>query len=387
MSSRLLIVSTLDSKEPFGAFTRPFYLGLYLAQHFEVCQLGLDCATVDYAKSVTVGERGLSSYVRKLRQCIDDFQPDIIYAQETLPGIAALITCKFYLQKPPPLIFDFHTLSANEYWTRLSSSSNKTLEFKQLVKTYLAQGLLVLSGNPIIAAGSPVAKGIKTWYGFDGSRIHCVGNGVPEDLLLDSSTPDPYGSLRPAKIAVVVAPKTFQFPSNDMSVDMTIDIAKLLRAYSQDIHFVIIGRDGKDLKSEIPSNVSFTGFLSSRLDFIAHLKHADIGLLPFSKLAVAGGARNKSLDLLACHKLVVSTPEGMRGLDAFHDGEHLLISGDSTESLAATLLDACQNIEKYHALAEVSAELVRQKYSWAAMAEKVTGIINSYSRFSHEKAT
>jgi glycosyltransferase involved in cell wall biosynthesis len=387
MSSRLLIVSTLDSKEPFGAFTRPFYLGLYLARHFEVCQLGLDCSAIDYAKSVSVGDRGLGSYMKSLRQCIDDFQPDIIYAQETLPGIAALITCKFYLQKPPPLVFDFHTLSANEYWTRLSSSANKILEFKQLVKTYLAQGLLVLSGKPIIAAGSPVAQGIKAWYGSNGPRIHCVGNGVPEDLLSDSSTPDPYESLRPAKIAVVVAPKTFQFPSNDMSVEMTIDIAKSLRAYAQDIHFVIIGRDEKGLKTDVPSNVSFTGFLPSRLDFITHLKHADIGLLPFPKLAVAGGARNKSLDFLACHKLVVSTPEGMRGLDAFHDGEHLLIPGDSADSIAATLLEACQNIEKYRALTEVSAELVKREYSWAAMAQKVTDIINSYSRFSTEKAT
>jgi glycosyltransferase involved in cell wall biosynthesis len=127
--------------------------------------------------------------------------------------------------------------------------------------------------------------------------------------------------------------------------------------------------------------------LPSRLDFITHLKHADIGLLPFPKLAVAGGARNKSLDFLACHKLVVSTPEGMRGLDAFHDGEHLLIPGDSADSIAATLLEACQNIEKYRALTEVSAELVKREYSWAAMAQKVTDIINSYSRFSTEKAT
>lgn len=51
MGKRLLIVSTLDSSQPFGAFTRPFYLGQYLTEYFDVFQLGLDCSSVNYAPS------------------------------------------------------------------------------------------------------------------------------------------------------------------------------------------------------------------------------------------------------------------------------------------------------------------------------------------------
>ncbi|NEP19043.1 MAG: glycosyltransferase family 4 protein [Leptolyngbya sp. SIO4C1] len=377
MTMRLLIVSTLDSKEPFGAFTRPFYLGLYLSKQFDVCQLGLDCSAVHYGKAVSVGSRGLGAYLRALRQCVADFQPDIIYAQETLPGVAALLASKLGFAQRPALVFDFHTLSAFEYWTRLPAAPNRLQALKQLTKTYVAQGSLVLSGRPIIAAGTPVAEGIAAWYGVSHPRVHSVGNGVPEDLLTFAGADDPYQRLRPAKVAAVIAPKTFQFPSNDMSVDMTVAIAKRLAAHKETIQFVVIGRDADNLSEPLPDNLSFAGFLPSRRDFLAHLHHADVGLLPFPKAAVAGGARNKALDYLACQKLVISTPEGMRGLEAFEPGQHLLVSADSAEAMAETLLATCQNFEDYRPLAETAFQLVKREYSWQAMAEKVAVILKT----------
>lgn len=377
---RLLIVSTLDSDEPFGAYTRPFYLGMYLAQRFEVCQLGLNCSSVDYAKSVSVGSRGLGSYVKAIRQQIEDFQPDVVYAQETLPGVAALIACGFGWRKRPALFFDFHTLSANEYWTRLATSKHRFLELKQFVKTYLAQGMLARSGKTIVAAGSPVVKGIKSWYGVEGDRVCSIRNGVPDDLIATAETVDPYQALRPAKVVVVVAPKTFQFPTNDMSVEMTVEVAKLLEADSENIHFVVIGRTAEDVQGELPKNISFTGFLPSREDFVEHLRCADVGLLPFSKEAIAGGARNKALDYLACGILVVSTPEGMRGLDDFGDRQHLLVAGESSQSVAETIKDACNHLENYKPLADSATRLVEESYSWRAVADELADVFVSKLR-------
>jgi glycosyltransferase involved in cell wall biosynthesis len=116
--------------------------------------------------------------------------------------------------------------------------------------------------------------------------------------------------------------------------------------------------------------------LPKRNDFLAHLVYADVGLLPFSQEAVAGGARNKALDYLACQKLVVSTPEGLRGLEKFCDRQHLLISGYSVEEIANTIIDACLNLETYQPLAKAAYQLVQEQYSWSAMAEKVAEIVN-----------
>ena len=378
MAIRLLIVSTLDSNEPFGAFTRPFYLGMYLSEHFEVCQLGLNCSAVDYAQSVSINNRSLRAYINAIQKCIAEFNPDIVYAQETLPGLAAWLV--FILKKPEKcrLVFDFHTLSAFEYWTRLTSAPNRFNQFTQLLKTYIAQGTLINANKPIIAASRSIVDLIPQWYKTLPSNIYCVSNGVADDLLNISPSEqiDPYQQLRSTKIVAVIAPKTFSFPTNDMSVSMTLQVAEYLESRQQDIHLVVIGRDKDELDRSLPSNITFTGFLPKRSDFLAHLVHADVGLLPFSKEAVAGGARNKALDYLACQKLVVSTPEGLRGLEEFRDRQHLLVSGYSIEEVANTVIDACTNLEKYQPLVEAAYKLIQDKYSWRAMAGKVAGILN-----------
>ncbi|MEO0970926.1 MAG: glycosyltransferase, partial [Cyanobacteria bacterium J06639_18] len=146
MGKRLLIVSNLDSSEPFGAFTRPFYLGQYLVEHFDVCQLGLDCSSVNYAPSISVGSRSLQSYIKLVKNSIDEFRPDIVYAQETRPSLAALIALKLKKSHNCPLILDFHTFSPYEHWSRLSSGKNRLQEFTKCIKTYIAQGTLILSG-------------------------------------------------------------------------------------------------------------------------------------------------------------------------------------------------------------------------------------------------
>ncbi|MEM9927851.1 MAG: glycosyltransferase family 4 protein [Cyanobacteria bacterium P01_D01_bin.50] len=377
MGKRLLIVSHLDSSEPFGAFTRPFYLGQYLVEHFNVCQLGLDCSSVDYAPSISVGSRSLKSYIKSIQKSIDEFHPDIIYAQETRPSLAALTALKLRKSQKCPLVLDFHTFSAYEYWSRLSSVNNRFQELRQCIKTYIAQGILVFSDHPIIAAGESTPKLISQWYGKTPQQICCIGNGVTEDLLNCHSLNEtnPYQELLPAKIVVVVAPKTYGFPTNDMSVSMTIDIAKHLENSPHKVNFVVIGRNKDDIEEELPSNIYFTGFLPSRNDFISHIKYADIALLPFSQQAVAGGARNKALDYFASQKLVVSTPEGLRGLEEFRDRQHLLVTSYSTEDIAQTILDVALNEAKYQPLAQAAYSLIKEKYSWKARAQSITNVL------------
>ncbi len=376
MSNRLLIVSTLDSNQPFGAFTRPFFLGQYLVKYFDVFQIGLDCSAVNYAPSVSVGTRKLISYIRAIQKCIDEFRPDVMYVQETLPGLAALIALTTGSTNCS-LVFDFHTFSAFEYWSRLSSVANPFKEFILFIKTYIAQGVLIFSGNPIIAAGESTPSLISQWYGNKPRKIYSIGNGVAEDIL-HAKFPleeDPYQALRPAKIVVVVAPKAFQFPSNDMSVSMTIEIAQYLESHRQNVHIVVIGRDSTEIEHALPSNITFMGFLPERKDFVNYLRYSDIGLLPFSKQAVAGGARNKALDYFATRKLVVSTPEGLRGLDEFHHLQHVLVTGYSAPEVASVVLDAALNLEKYQSLAEAAYTMVRDRYSWSAKAQSIAEIL------------
>lgn len=379
MSNRLLIVSTLDSDEPFGAFTRPFYLGKYLSSHYEICHLGLNCSAVDYAESISINQRSLTAYIKALQNSIREFKPDIVYAQETLPGLSALIVTQLKPTHKYKLVFDFHTLSAFEYATRLSSTANPIKEFSQLAKTYIAQGSLIYSGKPIIAASQNTIDLIPQWYKTRPRIINYVGNGVADDLLDLSllTKTDPYQQLRPAKIVTVIAPKTYSFPTNDMSADLTVEVAKYIAKSQKNIHIVVIGRTQSEYQEDLPPNISFTGYLPERSDFLAYLSYADVGLLPFSKEAVAGGARNKALDFLASKNLVVSTPEGLRGLEEFGDRQHLLVSGYSVEEISHSVIDACQNLEQYQPLVNAAYQLIQKKYSWSGKSEEIKNIFDA----------
>lgn len=372
---RLLIVSNLDSKHPFGAFTRPFFLGYHLTEHFELCQIGFDCSAVNYATSRSVKSRGLWSYIREIKECLKDFDPDIIYAHESLPGLAALISLMF--SKKRRLVFDFHTFSPFEYWTRLPFSTHPWMELWNFFKTYLVQGILVFSGNPIIVADSTTIQLIRKWYGVSPRKIFPANNGIAQDLLelAKYSAPNPYLALGKVKIAAVVAPKTFQFPSNDMSVEMTIKLAREMEGKFPSIYFVVIGRDLDESDRLLPTNISFTGFLSTRSDFIAHLDYADICLLPFPPHAVAGGARNKALDYFAREKLVVSTREGLRGLEMFQHQNHLLIAKDSITDFAEMAVDAIMNLDQYKPLAKAAYQLSLEQYTWKTISKRVADIL------------
>lgn len=118
-------------------------------------------------------------------------------------------------------------------------------------------------------------------------------------------------------------------------------------------------------------------FYLERKDFVNYIKYADIGLLPFPKQAVAGGARNKALDFFASKKLVVSTPEGLRGLEEFCNQKHLIVTGFSTGEVADAILDATSNMEKYQPLTEAAYTLIKEKYSWSARARAVAEILEA----------
>src|SRR3954468_11254501 len=89
--TRVLIVSNLDSANPFGQFTRPFYLGEGLAEAgMAVGQLGVDATRVTYGPAWSTGTQSMSLLRRALRQAVAEFEPDVLYAHQNLPAVVAI---------------------------------------------------------------------------------------------------------------------------------------------------------------------------------------------------------------------------------------------------------------------------------------------------------
>ncbi|MBA3923569.1 MAG: hypothetical protein H0X31_18495, partial [Nostocaceae cyanobacterium] len=78
----------------------------------------------------------------------------------------------------------------------------------------------------------------------------------------------------------------------------------------------------------------------------------------------------------ASRKLVISTPEGLRGLEEFRHLEHLLVAGYNSEEFANIVLEAVSNMDKYQPLVDTAFTLIKEKYSWNARAHNIAEVLN-----------
>jgi len=94
-----------------------------------------------------------------------------------------------------------------------------------------------------------------------------------------------------------------------------------------------------------------------------------------------GGSRTKFFEAMACSLPVVTTPEGIEGLDA-EKGKEVVI-GDSFSQLAQAAVDLLKNRKKREKIGAAGRQLVKKKYSWEVSAQKLLKI---YQRIAHEKS-
>jgi glycosyltransferase involved in cell wall biosynthesis len=94
----------------------------------------------------------------------------------------------------------------------------------------------------------------------------------------------------------------------------------------------------------------------------------DCGLLAVP-LRIGGGSRLKILEALASGLPVVATRVGAEGLCLTPDQDLLVV--EDVEDMAAALVDAIRNPVKMRALAAHGREVVRDRYDWNGLADKL----------------
>jgi len=86
-------------------------------------------------------------------------------------------------------------------------------------------------------------------------------------------------------------------------------------------------------------------------------------------LRIGGGSRLKILEALAAGLPVVSTRVGAEGLE-LSDGQELDLV-DNTEEMADALLHVIRDPVRARTLAERGRQLVRERYDWDVLADKL----------------
>jgi glycosyltransferase involved in cell wall biosynthesis len=86
-------------------------------------------------------------------------------------------------------------------------------------------------------------------------------------------------------------------------------------------------------------------------------------------LRVGGGSRLKILEALAANVPVISTRVGAEGLCLAPGRDYEL--ADTPEQMAAALVDSIRRPERHQAMAAHGRAVVRERYDWAGLAEKM----------------
>lgn len=157
------------------------------------------------------------------------------------------------------------------------------------------------------------------------------------------------------------------YPPNVAAVDWLLDsiYPKVQKTYP-DCRLLLVGHRPTERMQQAAKqdpNIIVTGKVP---DVRPYLGAASLMAVPLQQ---GGGTRLKILEAFAAGCPVVSTRKGAEGLDVIAN-QHLLISDDS-EGMAAAIDQLWSNPEQGQQLAQSAYELVRDRYSWEAIEQRV----------------
>jgi len=359
---RILIVSNIK-ENGYGESTRPYFIGNGLAE------LGHEILHV-CEKSGRENKR--VAFFRR-----DSLRTSIAFLDKTVNSLWFLIRVTLFR---PDVIY-VHQLN-NWNWVRLSRALPKTLRvYDSHTSVYFEHGHFGATGDRhqvtfvreqnavsepdhVITVSAETKKILSNLYQVKDERISIVKNAT---------------QIRPIKEPVFPTNAKFictsmlpidGFPSNDMALEMLLEVASLTEAVDPDIIFVVIGGGKKPEPKS--NNVHYTGFVE---DFEAEILKSNLCLATYPEKAVCGGVRNKVCDFFALGQAIVSTSEGMRGFDDAVAGADYILANTPSE-FVNEIVRLRNDYKKVKEL-KLRSLVLGKKYQWSHRAKEVATLFES----------
>jgi len=366
---RVLIASKLNMRESYGGSNRAYYLGRHLAEKATVFHVGPDCSRIDYAAGYrSTGSLAVGTFVGEIRRAIRDFNPDVVYSVENRANLA----CRFLRlgNERPRWVVEFNSSPAFEWRTYLRRSQiNPARCALRYTMSRVIERTILSDAPHVVVASSFLRDLVIEWYGVDPDRISVVSNGAPPEMFeqAPSPGPSPYAALgNGSAFALLVAPR--QFYSNVAAVRFIHDVAKRLERDDPCTCVAILG--GGPVVGTSP-NVRYLGYVH---DVVPFIDFADVCLLPYPDYAVCGGARLKSLEYLARGKAVLTTPEGVRGIDGIRDGIEVVVAPAEPEAFAAALSDLVRSQDRRMTVGAAGHRFVAEHHDWRSLSRNLLAV-------------
>jgi len=354
---KVLIASNLDSRHPFGQFTRPYFLGAGMAEAgHEVANVGLDCSRVTFGPSWSIGHASLRRLGSAITAAVRRFRPDVVYAHQNLPAAAAVLAAR-----ATPVAADFHSIPSVE-WLALARGARGGELGRYLAaaaKARAAERFVAGRADLVIAASTQMAEEVARRYTPRTTPV-AVPNGV-DPALLDAPAPLAMPFAAGTRNVVATIP-TAASPSNRLALDFLREATLSLGDGPGTPAVHVLG----SAHGPAAPGLHYQGFQEYLLPW---MDGADVCALPYPERArLYGGARNKLLEYLARGRTLVTTVEGLRGLEEAATWQGVSVTDDDPAAFAAAL---CAAAAPNASRLDVERALVHRLLRWDVLGRRV----------------
>ena len=294
-------------------------------------------------------------------------KPDVVFVYSSAMA-------QFILDKDlggAQLIMDFVDVDSDK-WRQYAKSSRGPMKWiyqRECKKLLAFDRRVAAKADASILVSDAEAALFRTLAPESAAKTSGVANGIDCAYFSPVHTfPSPFTGAGPHYVFT----GTMDYrPNIDAVVWFAEDIFPLIREANPSATFTVVGNKPSRgvLALAKHEHITVTGRVP---DVRPYLSHGSVVVAP---LRLARGVQNKILEGMAMAKPVVTTPQGLEGIDA-RDGVHLLVA-TTEDSFAAQAIEAAT--PRHASLGVAARELMDQSYSWSGRLAALDAILSTRS--------
>jgi glycosyltransferase involved in cell wall biosynthesis len=363
-SNRILIISQCNSSSPFGEHQRPYYISKYLAEREwridHVCPMLKEGVQTVLQKPYMARRYSQNPHliIRSLKD-LNNILGSTRYSLVYVHGIRNQFLLTM-IPKRTRTVFDVHGLGLAEN-RGIKSSFWRLLEKR------------VLAFPDLVFVTSNRSAHMLRQIGISALKLKVVTNGVDQNKFvgLDTTSRNKIKSrLGLGGKFVIASINNTSEPANMKAFTLLESVASRISSMNnRDVVFLTIGVN--ETPNDSPKNIRCIGFAK---DLNSVLNAADVAVLSYPDDADRTGPLNKTLQFMACELPIVSTINGMRGIENATDGIHYLLSEGNDRDLVEKLLRLKNDPSLRTRLGRNARSLIMGNYTWEKQADKVNDV-------------
>jgi polysaccharide biosynthesis protein PslH len=277
-----------------------------------------------------------------------------------------------FVQSVPFAVLDEHNIVSNQVRTTASAHPNRLLRIMlraEWLKMRRYESAACAAASRCLVCSDADGKSLLQLAPL--ARFEVIPNGV--DVSYFSAQSQIASSLSAPVHGSTIFVGTLDYLPCDLAVRHFItDILPLIKEKTPSASFCVVGANPsshvRKLAESCPA-VTLTGRVPDTRPYLAK---SQVCVVP---LKSGSGTRLKILEAMAAGVPVVSTSIGAEGLDVKNE-KHLLLA-DTAQDFATAVVRLTSNPELVHRLQENAFSLVRSRYDWSVILQKLTSIYDS----------